>query len=161
MSQPNEVYPNLFVGGQETTLDYLTKRGIRQIVCLEPSIFDRYKGRVAYTNFVVEDTPQQSLDSLMPAIEKAIDDALSKGPSLVQCRAGVSRSATAAMCFIFKRENCGQRRKTPATLLSVVTSVKQARVVAKPNIGFFRYLLKVEKQVLGSNSMGEEDYHLL
>ena len=151
MSEANEIAPGLHVGGQETTLDYVLRSGIKTIICLEERLFDRYP--VDYLNITIRDDPGADIGMHFDTVYTRIRKALAKGHVLVQCRAGVSRSSTLAIMYLLRA------RREP--LIEIFLAVKKRRLVIKPNEGFYKTLLKEEKRLLGASSMSMQDYSSL
>ena len=151
MSNISEVFPGLFVGGRESSFDEILQSNVSSIVCLEQKLFDNYKGRIDYLNIKIEDSPDEDISGVFDTSFNFIKKNLNEHKNiLIQCKAGVSRSGTIAIMYIMTM------RKQP--LLKTLCDVKKKRVIVKPNVGFFKALLRYEKNLLGSNSLSIDDY---
>lgn len=82
------------------------------------------------------------------AIASALVSAPVDGAVLVHCVAGVSRSASCVIAFLVKHDR--------VSLRVAVETVRRARPVAMPNVGFWRALCAIELKHTGSQSVTEE-----
>ena len=87
---------------------------------------------------------RRGIDDALHAVTDAVNKCKGRGAVLVHCIAGVSRSATTVIAFLMKQRGM--------TLLDAAYHVKMIRRVIYPNIGFFKVLTEMEKEILGNNS---------
>eukprot|EP00755_Sulcionema_specki_P039921 Sspe_Gene.113717::Locus_98456_Transcript_1_1_Confidence_1.000_Length_361::g.113717::m.113717 len=87
----SKVNDMLYIGGRDTTLDFIKSKKITHIVCLARELFNRYPSHALYTNVDIRDDPSQSLEPVFTKALPAIQLNISKGPTLIQCIGGSSR----------------------------------------------------------------------
>jgi atypical dual specificity phosphatase len=67
------------------------------------------------------------------------------GRTLVHCTAGVSRSASLCLAYLMKYEHMALRK--------AFSHLRSVRPAVRPNSGFFRQLIDLERRLLGHESV--------
>jgi hypothetical protein len=117
--------------GAACDLQALTRHGIRAIV--DASNRDgnpRYPG-IHYHEVRIAD-PDERLPEFLPGVMAFIDEARRRGPVLLHCVAGVSRSPALAICYLHERQGL--------SLPAALQHVRSRRVQADPNPLFLRVI---------------------
>ncbi len=117
--------------GAASNLQALTRRGIRAVV--DASNRDgnpRYPG-IRYHEVRIAD-PDERLPEFLPDAVAFIDDARRRGPVLVHCVAGISRSPTLAICYLHERHGL--------SLPVALDHVRSRRAQAQPHPLFLRLI---------------------
>ncbi len=112
-------------------LQKLIRHGIRAIV--DASNRDgnpRYPG-IGYHEVRIAD-PDERLPQFLPGVMAFIDEARRRGPVLLHCVAGVSRSPALAICYLHERHGL--------SLPAALTYVRSRRVQADPHPLFLRVI---------------------
>ncbi len=73
---------------------------------------------------------------------KFIDAAITNGPILVHCRAGISRSATIVIAYLMKKQHMSYQ--------TAMEFVSKRREIICPNIGFCQHLEEYEAELGGT-----------
>jgi len=94
----------------------------------------------------IDDSPRVRLDMYYDRGAEEINNACSRrGRVLVHCNDGVSRSATLCIFYLMKYHHM--------TLADAYESVRKQRPIIRPNIGFWKQLIKLEKKLYGRNTV--------
>jgi len=148
-----EVYPRLFVGNRlaATNLDVLHSHGITHLLnAAHPgpdnsmTVDCRHieQSDIVYLGLQLSDDSTEDIRAVFSQSSRWISESL--GPPekaskvLINCWAGISRSATLALAFLIEQRNMD--------LKQAVKQVKLARDVA-PNRGFLMQLVQYEKEL--------------
>jgi len=130
----NEILPNLYLGSwHSTNLDLLGAHKIKEVFHFGFEI-DEQSPEVLYNYFDLEDNSQSVgiLKELLPQIHSDIKVSLEKGPTLVCCSAGKSRSVTVLISYLMLIKGF--------TFLDAFDLVKSKRSIINPNPTFLRML---------------------
>ncbi|XP_071380150.1 dual specificity protein phosphatase 18-like [Centroberyx affinis] len=108
-----------------------------------------------YIHLPVADSPASPLGEHFDEVARQIQQVAERGGrTLVHCNAGVSRSATLCIAYLMKQRHM--------TLLDAYRWVKSCRPMVRPNIGFWKQLIRYERELRGcttvrmvASSMGE------
>lgn len=101
---------------------------------------------VDYTHIPISDTPTSPLSDHFDTVADQIQlCAENNMRALVNCNAGVSRSAALCMAYLMKYKD--------VSLLEAHTWIKKCRPMARPNSGFWRQLIRYESELRGSASV--------
>jgi len=117
--------------GAASDLEALTQHGIRAIV--DASNRDgnpRYPG-ILYYDMPIAD-PDERLSEFLPGVVTFIDEARCRGPVLLHCVAGISRSPALAICYLHERHGM--------SLLAALDHIRRRRPVADPHPLFLRVI---------------------
>lgn len=117
--------------GAASDLPTLVRHGIRAVV--DASNRDgnpRYPG-ICYHEVRIAD-PDERLPEFLQGVVAFIDDARRRGPVLLHCVAGVSRSPALAICYLHERHGL--------SLPAALQHVRSRRVQADPNPLFLRLI---------------------
>lgn len=146
----SEILPRkLYLGSMHDAHDlaWLQATGVTLVLTvatLDPydaaELADRLAGAdIAHCVYDVVDTPEQDLLPFFPVWNRVIAEHLraDKGPVLVHCMAGISRSAAAVIAFLV----AGQ-----GGLRAALEHVTRQRPVVSPNDGFLAQLSHWEQQ---------------
>ncbi|MBI2562916.1 MAG: dual specificity protein phosphatase family protein, partial [candidate division NC10 bacterium] len=90
----------------------------------------RYSG-IGYHEVRIAD-PDERLPQFLPGVMAFIDEARRRGPVLLHCVAGVSRSPALAICYLHERHGL--------SLPAALTYVRSRRVQADPHPLFLRVI---------------------
>ena len=117
--------------GAASDLEALTRHGIQAVV--DASNRDgnpRFPG-ILYHDVPIAD-PDERLSEFLPDIVAFIDEARRRGPVLLHCVAGISRSPALAICYLHERHGM--------SLLAALVHVQSRRPVADPHPLFLRVI---------------------
>lgn len=110
-------------------LEALTRHSIRAIVDASNREGNpRFPG-IAYHEVPIDD-PDERLTAFLPSVVAFIDEVRRRGPVLLHCVAGISRSPALALCYLHER--CG------LSLAAAFDHVRSRRVQADPHPVFLR-----------------------
>lgn len=145
MSTISQVTPTLYLSGVEAlNPSALTHRRITLVVCLCDAPSRAQQTDIEWVSISVPDEPHTPLYRHFDALAERIH--LNRnGSSLVCCAAGRSRSATLVMAYLMRFKNI--------SLLDSYLQVLDARPFIRPNAGFWRQLLDLERKLRHSNSV--------
>lgn len=153
VTRPSDLAPSpLFVGPATSAgcFHYMRTVGIRCVLnCTsdlpEPSE-EELGGDIEWHRVAMEDVEEQdifqSTEEALAVIDRVAADG---GKVLVHCHEGRSRSVSLCLAYLVSREG--------RTLADAFAFVKGRRRESKPNAGFWKQLLALELERLGSNSM--------
>ncbi|KAH3757200.1 Dual specificity protein phosphatase 14 [Pelomyxa schiedti] len=117
-----------------------------------PNFFDG-DTRFTYCRLGLDDSYDEDLLCHADTICNFINTAkANNGAVLVHCQAGISRSASAVLIYLMKQERM--------TLKAAHAKVQAARCNIGPNIGYYGQLIRMEKELFGSNTVSEGGYML-
>jgi protein phosphatase slingshot len=117
--------------GAASDLEVLTRHGIRAVV--DASNRDgnpRFPG-ILYHDVPIAD-PDERLSEFLPDLVAFIDESRRRGPVLLHCVAGISRSPAVAICYLHERHGM--------SLLAALNHVRSRRPVADPHPLFLRVI---------------------
>ncbi len=117
--------------GAASDPEALTRHGIRAVV--DASNRDgnpRYPG-ILYHDVPIAD-PDERLSEFLPGVVAFIDEARGRGPVLLHCVAGISRSPALALCYLHERHGL--------SLLTALDHIRSRRPVADPHPLFLRVI---------------------
>uniref|UniRef100_A0A915Q885 Protein-tyrosine-phosphatase n=1 Tax=Setaria digitata TaxID=48799 RepID=A0A915Q885_9BILA len=134
----SQIVPGLFICGvKELNRANVEKYGITMIVNATNEVPNlKVLGNIPRVKLWIDDTSETNIYSHLEAIEGVIADG---GAVLVHCVAGVSRSATICLAFLTKYR-CGSLREAYYLMVS-------KRPLVRPNLGFWRQLIRFEQEV--------------
>lgn len=134
----SEITEGLFLGSfsEASDLGWLQGHGITSILNVTKDLPFYFKEQFKYKRIPVDDEENTKINLYFKEIISFIEEGLSEGRVLVHCMFGISRSATAVMCYLIeKREmSCLQAR----------VYVRSKRPIVKPNKGFISALTNYE-----------------
>lgn len=147
----DEVYENVFVGGEQSAKDKgdLKQLGVTHVLnCAQGTKFfhvntsqDFYRGEnIKFCGLEVSDFPQSDIKQHFDTAVKFMDEALAQenGKVLVHCVQGFSRSATVAIAYLMMRKGM--------TVEEAGKTVRQKREVG-PNNGFLKQLIALDEEL--------------
>lgn len=152
-----ELTPYLYLGGERNArnhkeLTYRTRIGYVLNCAWEVPNF--YPEELVYLKMTLSDV-QEEAEALAAEFDRAvafIDEARSKGSRvLVHCVAGISRSTSICLVYLMKREGY--------TLRQAYDHVKAKRSIMRPNKGFLKQLMKMDREIHGSDSVVYEELY--
>jgi len=154
----HEIMPGLWLGSEAAArgAGFLRARGIRAVVnvAVDSEPLPEAARRAAGVDFLrwvkIVDLPgadnRRGVDEGLAAVAEALAHVSAAGAGaggavLVHCIAGVSRSSTVVIAHLM--------RDRGMSLLDAASLVKQRRKVVLPNVGFFRVLMELERELRG------------
>eukprot|EP00798_Chlamydomonas_sp_ICE-L_P028894 gene28894-32087_t len=155
--QCSKITESLFLSGDAVAKSWelLQENKVSHVVNCVGFICEEYfkdKG-LQYRTYFLQDTPAEDILSILYDAFEFIDNATSQGGRvLVHCSQGVSRSATIVIGYLMW--------KTGATYDDAFATVKAARGVTNPNIGFCCQLLQWQKRRQPSAAMKTRLYRI-
>ncbi|XP_011660425.1 dual specificity protein phosphatase 3 [Strongylocentrotus purpuratus] len=157
--QIDEVYPNVYVGGESSAKDKqrLKTLGITHVlncahgrkffhVDTDQKFYDELK--IKFLGLGVSDFPQSNIKQHFDTAFKFMDEALQheNGKVLVHCVQGYSRSATIAIAYLMVSRNM--------TAQQAATTVREKREIG-PNKGFLQQLCDLNEELHRKKEEGE------
>ncbi|KAJ5067936.1 dual specificity protein phosphatase [Anaeramoeba ignava] len=152
----NQILPNLFLGPRfvaEKNIENLIKIGITHILNVTKEGETPYKSQFTYKTIKIEDDLGVQISDYFDSSFEFIDSSIkNNGKVYVHCDAGISRSPTIIIYYLMKSQK--------KTLKEAFDFVKERRTAIRPNISFFKQLLKSEVDLFGFEkpSISEEIY---
>ncbi|EJF63367.1 phosphatases II [Dichomitus squalens LYAD-421 SS1] len=142
--QCQEILPHLFLGPLQASksLDTLKSFGITHIVCIRDakeafSVRPRFPEHFQYMVLDVQDSEEQNLIRLFPQAKQFIDEAISKGGSvLVHCNGGISLSPSFVVMYVMQYYNLSWE--------DALHLVQNRRYCISPNGGFMTQIKEYE-----------------
>ena len=143
--------PYLFLGGERNAHNHkeLTYRtnvvGVLNMAWEVPNFFP---SEFRYLNVSISDDSSESISDAFGEITEFIDacrQVRGGGAVLVHCVQGISRSTSACLYYLMRREGWPLRR--------AYAHVKALRPIMRPNKGFMRQLLAEEEELFGATTM--------
>ena len=136
---PDKILPDLYLGPLRTTFgphvyDCL---GIACVLTVGRNLDALVPKHVFHSTFNIDDLPGCRIP--LREVAQQIATCCEKGPTLVHCYAGISRSATAVLAFLM----CHRQMPLP----QAVALVKQERPCIRPNRGFWTQLKELHLQL--------------
>ena len=140
----NEIKPYMYLGSSISASDLplLQSQGITHVVntAIEIENFHESTGSIQYLKLQLDD----SMDVKIADHFQECFDFISKvqfegGKVFVHCQAGISRSATIVMSYLMYHEKMSLR--------DAFLHTKACRHQIGPNLGFFKELMALEKQI--------------
>ncbi len=117
--------------GAASDLQALLRRGIRAVVDASNREGNpRYPG-IRYHEVRIAD-PDERLPEFLPGMVTFIDDARRRGPVLLHCVAGISRSPTLAICYLHERHGL--------SLPAALNHVRSRRAQVQPHPLFLQMI---------------------
>lgn len=102
--------------------------------------------QIEYIHIPISDSPLSPLsDHFDEVSDKIQQTAAHGGRTLVHCNAGVSRSAALCLAYLMKHRDM--------TLLEAHNWVKSRRPLVRPNVGFWKQLIRYEMNLRACNSV--------
>lgn len=131
-------YP-LREGSKEDLLKYAKENGVRNILSISDHDLD-WKGKgINWLNVKCPDRETTDLYSIFRSTSKFINRAVTRGEKiLIHCHAGISRSVSILAAYLILCKNMSTQQS--------LEYIKSKREVAKPNIGFIKQLLRLERE---------------
>eukprot|EP00927_Polykrikos_kofoidii_P073050 TRINITY_DN69124_c0_g1_i1.p1 TRINITY_DN69124_c0_g1~~TRINITY_DN69124_c0_g1_i1.p1 ORF type:complete len:689 (-),score=138.86 TRINITY_DN69124_c0_g1_i1:207-2273(-) len=156
-TRPADLAPAPLFVGPATSADcfhYLRLVGVRLILCCSMDLTEPSETSLGadlkWRRVPLVDIEDQELGEALEEALCAVDECVAEGGKvLVHCHEGKSRSVSLCLAYLLTRE------KRP--LKEGFAFVKSRRRESSPNAGFWKQLLALELETLGSNSMGPED----
>lgn len=133
----SKITPYLYLTDNINARDYikLQRMGIQQILTagidLDPHITDEFKT----FKIDVSDVENENISMYF----NAANDFISRGVTLVHCRAGISRSASLVIAYLMKTRGWSLNR--------AMAYVKSRRGIIRPNPGFLKQLKSYEESL--------------
>ncbi len=146
----NEVYPGIYVGDIESSLNIneLKKRRIGNILSILNGAISNYPDDFNYKIIHLNDDKWANIERYFEESSDFIDLCLEKnGKVLVHCSRGVSRSATLVLAYLIARKKM--------TLNDALELLQAKRSIIDPNCGFLSKLEKIS--VRSYNVISQED----
>eukprot|EP01080_Neovahlkampfia_damariscottae_P004015 gene4015-7271_t len=134
----------LFLGDKYHAKDkeLLKELNVTHILNVTSQVDNFHPSDFEYMKIDINDTVDSYLYDDFQEIHKFVSSTKKKkGKVLVHCSYGVSRSATAVICYIMKSE----KKKFEETLIFV----QEKRPIVKPNLGFMKQLVQLEREIHG------------
>ncbi|CAH2274660.1 dual specificity phosphatase 26 [Pelobates cultripes] len=146
-SHVDEVWPRLYLGGQEIAANKgeLLKKCITHVLNASHSRWrggEDYKGmNISYMGIEAQDSPTFDMSVYFYPAADFINNALREkgGKILVHCAVGVSRSATLVLAYLMIHQHMN--------LVEAITTVKDRRGII-PNRGFLRQLINLDNTLM-------------
>jgi len=134
----------LFLGDMwnANDIDFIVKNNINVIICVAKGIFfkEEILNIAELHKYEIEDTLEYDISIHLDDITELIHENIIKGNVvLVNCIAGVSRSATIIIAYLMKYENMN--------LKEALTFVKEKRTIISPNRNFLYKLSDYECKI--------------
>lgn len=144
----SQVGPGLYLSGLDAALNrgVLTRRQVSLIInCsgLEEVRYPALDG-LRVLHVPVQDSPHAPLHQYFELVSDSIQQNRS-GSTLVHCSAGRSRSATVVIAHLMRSEGL--------TLSRAHQRVLEQRPFIRPNAGFWRQLMVLERSLFGTGSV--------
>ncbi|XP_061576460.1 dual specificity protein phosphatase 14 [Cololabis saira] len=148
VSRVSQVRPGLLLSDLDSALDpsVLTSRNVTLVVNasgLDPP-YPVLDPVLQVLPVPVQDRPHAPLSLYFLPVARRIQQNRT-GSTLVHCSAGRSRSPALVMAYLMRSEGLSLRRAHELVL--------EARPFIRPNAGFWRQLLVLERELLGQNSV--------
>jgi protein tyrosine phosphatase len=132
-------YP-LSKDAKNEVVDYARKNKICNIVSISDYKLDWNNPNINWINITCPDVSNTDLHSVFDVVSNFIDDAVKRGEKvLIHCHAGVSRSVTLLAAYLILCRGMSTKQ--------ALQFIKSKRSFIRPNIGFIRQLLTLEKSV--------------
>lgn len=145
-----EIVPHLYLSNWATSNNPIALEGnkIGAIVTVETEPrSDYFKSMmsqlgISYVQYPLNDSPTENIHKIFDETYRFIDDNIKAGKNvLVNCWAGVSRSATVVLNYIIRKMyEKGQMVSPDRAVISALHSVRSRRPVVAPNPGFMSQL---------------------
>jgi len=127
--------------------EFIRKNNITSIVCVATDLIIINNNRnIAIHYYQIEDDYDCNILQYFDEISQLIDE---EQTVLVNCYAGISRSATIVIAYMMRKFNMN--------LNTAFLEVREARNRICPNKQFMQYLLEDEKNLFGENSLTQEN----
>jgi protein phosphatase slingshot len=117
--------------GAASDLEVLTRHGIRAVVDASNRDGNPRFPDILYHDVPIAD-PDERLSEFLPDVVAFVDEARRRGPVLLHCVAGISRSPALAICYLHERHGM--------SLLAALDHVRSRRPVADPHPLFLRVI---------------------
>jgi protein-tyrosine phosphatase len=112
-------------------LEVLTRHGVRAIVDASNREGNPRFPSIQYHEVPIDD-PDERLAEFLPRVVAFIDEARRRGPVLLHCVAGISRSPALALCYLHERH--------ALSLPAALQHVRSCRTQANPHPLFLRVI---------------------
>jgi protein-tyrosine phosphatase len=145
----NHIYKNMYLGDIVSAQDSECVENIDEIYNLSNSRYSE-KQRIKYHHIDIEDNRNVDLTKYFEMFDKLI--AKSTGNILIHCQNGVSRSVSFMIYYLMKYDRI--------TMKEAYEIIRVNRTqYTRPNIGFFRQLLRIEQELFGKTTMTMRDIY--
>jgi len=147
------ILPFLFISGAQGGKDKeaLHALQISHVVNVTTECKNYYEHDFGYlrceTLDEIDEDISQHFDVACDFVERAREEGCKV---LVHCAAGRSRSASIVIAYLMKYEHMTLRR--------AYLHLKSRRPIVRPNLGFFRQLLRLERSLFGLESLTEHEF---
>jgi len=148
----NEIVPRLYLSNWATSNNpiVLEQNKIRAIVTVETEPRSKQFGNIIsqlgvdYVQYPLNDSPNENIYSIFDETYKFIDDNIKAGRNvLVNCWAGVSRSATVVLNYMIRKiYEQGRNMGPESAVMAAFNAARSKRPVVAPNPGFMSQLTK-------------------
>lgn len=147
----SNITKNIWITGWEgsTNPSLLKLNNIKTVICLNLELKKSEQDMKMYEelgikhyNFIMDDMPHVQIGAYFDKIYEVVMKSIKKGPVLVHCTMGISRSVTAVISVILRRTINKHPNSNTDTILAYV---KKRRPCAQPNSGFYNQLKKYEE----------------
>lgn len=142
--EPNEIVPNLWLGGEGSTLnkDWLEQHGIKRILTVATHMdrLPKHEG-IEYMQVDIDDDPGEDLRPHWDACFAFIEAVKASGSDgvLVHCVSGISRSGATVTAWLMKQRGLSYDQ--------ALTLVRRKRPQVSPNGGFQAQLRDYEMEL--------------
>lgn len=142
----NEIATGLYLTDFKNAKDYDTLRqlGVRQILTIGKELPRHGEPLFKAMHVRIDDSPSENIKKHFNSTYNFIN----RGPTVVHCAAGVSRSATIVAAYIMRRFKMSSDK--------ALAHIWECRKVINPNYGFKQQLKQFEKE-LEANADSTED----
>jgi protein-tyrosine phosphatase len=157
----NDIYPyihsnitkNIWITGWQGSINptLLKQNNIKTVVCLNLELQKKAEDLKMYKDlgiehyyFLMDDMPDVQIDGYLDRIYDVITKSIKRGPVLVHCTMGISRSVTAVMSVILRKTI---HKRPDVNTDKILDYVKKRRPCAQPNQGFYIQLKKYEEKL--------------
>lgn len=133
----NEVATGLYLTNFKNAKDYdaLKRLGVRQILTIGMELPRHGEPLFKVMHVRVDDSPNENIKKYFNSTYNFIN----RGPTVVHCAAGISRSATIVAAYLMRRFKM--------TSNQAIAHIKKCRSVVNPNYGFVQQLMRLEKEL--------------
>ena len=111
----------------------IKKLGIKQILTIASDIPEHTQPDFTYLHIKIEDSNNENITKYFIETYHFINSA----PTLVHCKAGISRSSTIVISYLMRNQKIHFRK--------AYDIVKKARCIIEPNLNFTKQLQKYER----------------
>jgi hypothetical protein len=144
---PHAITEDLFLGDYQSSKNpILLNLGVTGVVNAAGGLPNPLAGQLRYLKVNLPDSALSDIQSHFPAVIKFVNQVRSKGGKvLINCAAGVSRSATLVIAYLMSSQKM--------TLREAYRKVKAIRACVDPNPGFAAQLVEFEISLFGCSTV--------